>query len=95
MDWTLFPCIAQAADFTPIHRVTLFIHKYDADHAREEEYENAEDPAAPADAENDQSTVAEAYDNTGAAVDGAVSYAADELGVGATDEAGTYAFALL
>ncbi|KAI4293922.1 hypothetical protein K525DRAFT_213858, partial [Schizophyllum commune Loenen D] len=41
VDWTLIPCIAQAADFTQIHRVTLFIHKYDADHAREEEYENA------------------------------------------------------
>lgn len=33
VDWAIVSCIAQAVEFTPVNKVTLFVHKYDADDA--------------------------------------------------------------
>ncbi|KAL1728960.1 hypothetical protein EV714DRAFT_213934 [Schizophyllum commune] len=41
VDWAIVSCIAQAVEFTPVNKVTLFVHKYDADDANDEEYDEA------------------------------------------------------
>ncbi|KAL1719385.1 hypothetical protein EV715DRAFT_199253 [Schizophyllum commune] len=41
VDWAIVPCIAGAIEFTPVNVVTLFVHKYEADDAVDEEYDQA------------------------------------------------------
>ncbi|KAI5885752.1 uncharacterized protein SCHCODRAFT_02516749 [Schizophyllum commune H4-8] len=41
VDWTQVPCISGAPQFTVFNKVTLYVHKYDADHALDADYEEA------------------------------------------------------